>query len=627
MYFDNTEMLDDRGRKYIDMATPSEKKGSTDHIEKARTLVTEDLSLVSPFLDTCDSYIFIFDLNSRLLYASTKVLELTGYDDEITQRQFNDFFQLKQDYVNINSLFEKIIHKKELDTNGSLIHSDKSLIDVSLKLKYIPNELIDAILCLIYPKQDDCSETALRESQRQISTLMTNLQGMVYRCRNERNWPMEFVSDGCEDLLGYTANEITSSTFIYQNMIHPDDRDFIWEIVQKAVKKRERFQFVFRVRTATGILKWIMERGVGVYTADGELEALEGFITDVTQIKQLENKLYQENRQLRVEMNRSSFNLRNIIGQSSAMQKVYSQIVQAASSNAAVIIYGESGTGKELVAKAIHDMSERQDKKFVTINCGAIPDTLIESEFFGYKKGAFSGADRDKSGTLDTANNGTLFLDEIGEINKNMQVKLLRAIAGNGFTPIGGSQVKYPDVRIISATNRNLWDAVNKGRFRRDFFYRIHVIPIELPPLRERKEDISLLANHFLKKYGDGEEAMLPLNVMYRLQAHDWPGNVRELENLIHQYISTKSLQFFETLHDPVLNVGSNEGDLNFQPTNAELQSVKQSLKESMLSFEKKIISDALQRYNWHRGHVANELNIDYRTLTRKMKKHNLSSK
>jgi transcriptional regulator with PAS, ATPase and Fis domain len=205
--------------------------------------------------------------------------------------------------------------------------------------------------------------------------------------------------------------------------------------------------------------------------------------------------------------------------------------LKAAESNANVIIYGESGTGKELVAKSIHALSDRGSKPFVPVNCGAIPENLIESEFFGYQKGAFTGANQEKAGFLSAANGGTLFLDEVGEINANMQIKLLRAIDGGGFSPLGSNQIVKPDIRIIAATNRDLADKIHQGHFRSDFFYRIHVIPINLPSLRERREDIPLLIHHFLQLFGDDNKLQsIPETTMQAMQRYDWPGNVREFK-------------------------------------------------------------------------------------------------
>ena len=194
-------------------------------------------------------------------------------------------------------------------------------------------------------------------------------------------------------------------------------------------------------------------------------------------------------------------------------------------------------------------LSSRKSGSFVPVNCGAIPETLMESEFFGHRKGAFTGAVIDKHGFLDLADGGTLFLDELGEIGQSMQVKLLRAIDGGGFTPIGGSQVKTPDLRIIAATNRDVAEQVRKGVIREDFFYRIHVIPIHLPSLRERKEDIPLLVEHFVEKFGKGKN-LPPLTprIMEALRAHDWPGNVRELQNTVFRYLTLKKLDFAGTV-------------------------------------------------------------------------------
>jgi len=178
---------------------------------------------------------------------------------------------------------------------------------------------------------------------------------------------------------------------------------------------------------------------------------------------------------------------------------LYELILKAAVTDANVIVYGESGTGKEMVAGAIHEMSDRKGKKFVPVHCGAIPENLMESEFFGYKKGAFTGANADKSGYFDIADGGTLFLDEMGEISLNMQVKLLRVLESKEYTPVGANQVKHSDVRIIAATNRNLREQIDKGLMREDFFYRIHILPINLPSLRKRREDIPLLVDYFIK--------------------------------------------------------------------------------------------------------------------------------
>ncbi len=234
----------------------------------------------------------------------------------------------------------------------------------------------------------------------------------------------------------------------------------------------------------------------------------------------------------------------HIIGKSPEMMAIYKQIEQVAPTKTNVLITGESGTGKELIARAIHDFSKRKDKPFVVVNCGGIPDTLMESEFFGHVKGAFTGAVSDKKGFFEVANNGTIFLDEIGELSTMLQVKLLRAVQGTSFTPVGGTREIAVDVRIISATNKDLEQEVVDGNFREDLFFRLNVVPIKVPPLRNRKGDVEILSQYFAKKYAGlmGKEiTKLSSYAIDFLNKYSFPGNVRELENLIERSVAMSS--------------------------------------------------------------------------------------
>lgn len=311
-------------------------------------------------------------------------------------------------------------------------------------------------------------------------------------------------------------------------------------------------------------------------------------------------------------MERSRFG--DIIGKSFPMQEVYEFILKAAANPANVIIYGESGTGKELVARAIHDMSDRKTKKFVTVNCGAIPENILESEFFGYKKGAFTGAHANKSGYLEYADGGTLFLDEVGEIGLSMQVKLLRAIEGGGYMPVGSNQLKNTNVRIIAATNRNPKEMVKKGLMREDFFYRIHILPIYLPALRERKEDLPLLVDHFIHMYC-AHPKLIPGKIMEALVGYDWPGNVRELQNVLHRYLTLKKLDFMNPRK-------TDRGDVERHAKEHDSGTDIHSAKDSM---ERELIQKTLNRYHWHRGQAAEALKINRKTLFMKMKKYGLA--
>ncbi len=360
-------------------------------------------------------------------------------------------------------------------------------------------------------------------------------------------------------------------------------------------------------------------------TRGGSAVGLRGLLFDLTAIRKAEEALRESEAHLRKENLLLRHNMKDagrfgrLIGRSPAMIEVYEVILKAADSNANVIIYGESGTGKELVAHTIHEMSDRRDHRFVPVNCGAIPDNLLESEFFGYKKGAFTGASKDKPGLLAEAEGGTLFLDEIGEIGPGLQVKLLRAIEGGGYTPIGSSEVVIPDIRIVAATNRQLKEEVRKGNLREDFYYRIHIIPVRLPPLRRRREDIRMLIQHFLQAFSEGEAVpVMPEHMIRALQNREWPGNIRELQNAVHRYITLNAFEPDEQSPAP-----SDPDPARVGPEAAPLPG-DTSLADVLAHHERAHLLRVLNDNHWHRSRAARILGIDRRTLFRKIRRHGL---
>lgn len=361
------------------------------------------------------------------------------------------------------------------------------------------------------------------------------------------------------------------------------------------------------------------EGQIYVCTADYQLNYIIDRKTAEQALREGEIHLLQENSFPRSQIKeRKKFG--KIVGHSAAMQQVYEHILNAGATDATVVLYGEAGTGKELVANAIHDMSERRNNRFVPVHCGAIPENLIESEFFGYKKGAFSGAISDRAGYMEYADGGTMFLDEVGEISVHMQVKLLRVIEGGGYTPVGSSQVKTTNVRIVAATNRDLKLLVKNGVMREDFFYRVHILPIYLPPLRDRIEDLPLLVDHFLHLYA-GKRKVPPLTrkLMEKLYHHNWPGNVRELQNVIVRYCNQKTIDLTSAATKPE----APPDQMSFP--NEDASSVK-DLNTMLATYEKLLVLTTLNQYQWHRQRVARALNIDRKTLFNKMKRYGLIS-
>lgn len=326
-----------------------------------------------------------------------------------------------------------------------------------------------------------------------------------------------------------------------------------------------------------------------------------------------------ENRRLTSEIKRltglleEKFRFSNIIARSDKMMQILEKVSRIAKTDGTIYIHGESGTGKELIAKAVHLASTRKEKPFVVINCAAIPESLLESELFGHERGAFTGAVRDSRGLFSQAHEGTIFLDEIGDMPLSIQAKLLRVLQERQFYPIGSERPIEVDIRVIVATNKNLEDEVKKGLFREDLFYRIHVIPICLPPLRERKEDIPILAEHYLKLFGEQMQKAVKgfsSRAMQKLMSYDWPGNVRELRNAVEYAVAMSQHEFIDE-------------DLVLQTKEIRYEQVK-PLREARDDFEKNYIVGLLElaKGNVSRAAaLAGKYRADFYNL---LKKHNL---
>ena len=464
------------------------------------------------------------------------------------------------------------------------------------------------------------AEDALRESEafyRMLAERMTIGVILFHEFR------IAFVNDAFSSMFGYEdADQLLGKdvTGLVAEGFEDDLRAMV-EAFEKGSPRERFFQARWTRRDEHEI--WIEGRAALIQLKG--LPTVFMTVRDITEAKQRELSMQEEAEHLRREnvrlrsSIRDRYRLGRIIGKSPAMQEVYELILNAAATRANVIIYGESGTGKELVARAIHEMSVRSARAFVPVNCAAIPENLVESEFFGYKKGAFTDAHADKPGYLDLADGGTLFMDEVGELSLGLQAKLLRAIEGGGYSAVGSSAGRSSDFRMIAATNQDLLEQLRSGAMRQDFFYRIHVIPIRVPPLRERREDIPLLLEHFLSSYSeDGRLPSVPGHVIEALINHNWPGNVRELQNVIQRYITVKRLDF------PASSDPDTDGLCEDSMRKRQGSPSEPGLRGLREDAERVAIREALESKRGNRSSTARALGISRRTLLRKMKRLDL---
>lgn len=556
---------------------------------------------------------YLFDESYKMLHWNDNAERVTGFSEEsIHEMNLQDFFD-EEDWISIIDVIKTAFEHGNASGEARLLNRD------GLKTPYIFHGASTEIDGKKYLLGTGLDVTKLKEAEEKAKENEALYQLFAKRMTEgvilSRDYRILFTNRAAKEIFGYgEGDELVN--YALDKII---DSDFLVSYRDMfdslASGKCDERRFEGRGVSKGGRELWIKGKGTLV-SWKGRPTVLFLF-RDVTEARIREMNMQEEADHLRREnvILRNSINDRfrfgSIIGKSQAMQKVYDSIISASSAaRANVIIFGESGTGKELVAKEIHDNSERRSKRFVTVNCAAIPDSLLESEFFGCKKGAFTGATSDRKGYLELADGGTLFLDEIGELDINLQAKLLRAIDGGGFTPVGENYARDSDFRIVAATNRNLEEMIKQGKMREDFYYRIHIIPITLPPLRSRKEDIPLLVEHLLRIYsGDGGGAPIQGATMDALTNHYWRGNVRELKNVIQRYLSEKNFDFI---------VGANCQEKKVSE-GRDFAATEQQLKDQVNLVERKMLVEAITRFKGNKSKAAKALGITRKTLLRKM--------
>jgi formate hydrogenlyase transcriptional activator len=467
---------------------------------------------------------------------------------------------------------------------------------------------------------------ARKKTDKSLQESVTRLN-MATNAAGAGLWTLEsdtvnvWVTPKTRELFHFTPDEaLNYDRFI--KAVHPEDRDRLHQVLQQALQSGEKFRCEYRIILPDGTSRWLVSIGQRHPGSAGKSHHLTGVSLDITERKRMEGehlehlreiqalklRLESENIYLREEV-RQLVEHADIVGQCAAMKQILAQAEQVAGTDATVLLQGETGTGKELLARAIHGMSLRKDRPMITINCAALPPTLIESELFGREKGAYTGAMTRMTGRFEIAGGSTLFLDEIGELPIDLQGKLLRVLEEGVFERLGSTKPLHVDVRIIAATNRDIEQEMKDGRFRKDLFYRLNVFPIVIPPLRERSEDIQLLARVIVKEFQKKmkkEIENIPKKTLQALQSYSWPGNVRELRNVIEHAMI---LSTGKTLHIDLPGRASSETVL---------------ATGNLEDMERRHIVAVLDKTGWRiagQGGAAEILGLKRTTLQAKMKK------
>ena len=490
---------------------------------------------------------------------------------------------------------------------------------------------LDRVVLSINALQDRLNEdTARREAyEERLRTARQKYRTVADFTYDWEYWvnvddSLEYVSPSCERISGYTARDFIENPSLLTEIIIPEDRDAWDRHLHDSRQKPKPREIQFRIQRRDGQLRWLEHNCQPVFDQHGRLQGVRASNRDITDrklaevdlfsayadIEKLKNQLEAETAYLQAEI-KLEHNFESIIGNSAALKYVLYKVEQVAATDTTVLVLGESGTGKELVTRAIHNRSTRSVRPLVKVNCATLPSHLIESELFGHERGAFTGAQTRQLGRFEVADGATIFLDEIGELPVELQPKLLRVLQEGDFERLGSSKTIRVDVRVIAATNRDLDEEVRKGRFREDLFYRLNVYPITVPPLRQRTEDIPLLARFFVerasKRLGKSIE-QIPERIVRKLQNYSWPGNIRELENVIERSVINSS---GTRLH---LAEGLAEPDRNQDPP--PLKSLQELEKDHLLR--------VLQSTNWRiegaKG-AALILDINPSTLRSRMRK------
>ncbi|MET3290828.1 UNVERIFIED_CONTAM: PAS domain S-box-containing protein/TyrR family helix-turn-helix protein [Brevibacillus sp. OAP136] len=588
-------------------------------------IVAKHATALSVFGDmTCTEVKALLDVSNFPIVVIDSDMKLNGILDEKSFWKHAALYGFETKIIHaINTNFKIVMNESELvnridpnieywlvsDENGEYkVYDAVQVMDIQLRHQH---EAVKQMNRLLEEELD-----VLREQRQQLKQILDSSYDEIFVTDAEGN--VLYVSESSKKFMG-----LPPDVFIGKNMRDLVEKGIIHNSVTLEVLKTKSI-VSHQQLYVTGIT--VLATGKPVFNEEGELSLVIINSRDITELVDLRNQIAQANsvidHQNRFLLERKSNPiLIRMNTRSEKMVPLIDLVEKVAPTDSSVLIEGESGVGKSILARIIHDASKRKEKNFIQINCGAIPPSLMESELFGYEGGSFTGANKNgKIGLVEQAEGGTLFLDEIGELPLDLQVKLLQLVQEKTFIPVGGTKMKKVDIRIISATNKNLKQKIKEKLFREDLYYRLHVVPIVIPPLRERPEDIPLLIHYFLNRFNKKYEQCISLadSVMQLLLGYEWPGNIRELENLMEQLVVTSK--------GPVIYPEGLPRHLS-KSSGTKLPGVAVSgilqLNKAVEETERQILKLAITKYKTSRK-IAKALGVNQTTIIRKIHKYDL---
>lgn len=611
------KILSEKREHYIDVAWPLfHKKAGLLRLGYSEEPYREAISLFYLKVGFFSVFFLLFTLAlSFILIRKTlrPLLTLTKFVDDIDEKNLNTNFNIDgDDEVNrLSAAFSQMMKRIQdyacrMDYTRQVLKQNNKELEKSQLQILTSFEIVKDIGML--PSLEEVCKFLIRRLQNAISCknlillIFSTDNNLLYACSKSNFW----IIHNAEREQIESISETSSPMMFFKK------KQFPVSIEEFNTSDKMALFRLMHEKTLVGLM--CVECIGDCSCASNDLSMIELVLGHASGTIQRVAKHEDEIRQLKKKIESTS-GFCEIVGKDHKMQLIYKLIAEVAPTDATVLIQGESGTGKELIARAIHEKSPRREKPFVVINCSAYPETLLESELFGHEKGAFTGAVQKKIGYFEHANQGTVFLDEIGDISPSAQIKLLRVLQSKTFERVGATTTISTDIRILTATNKRLVEEVKKGRFREDLFYRLNVIPINLPPLRERANDIPLLARHFLKQFsmlqGKKIQDFSPQS-MRKLLNHHWPGNVRELENNIEHAVVLAKDSLIQ-ISDFPSSIASSD--------NALLKNEAPTLRKQ----EKQHLMDILEEYRWNKKEAAKRLGISRSTLYAKLKKHHIT--